>query len=41
MDPAKLLAKARRQGLVGEQETPDDETILRLIFEPASRLPKR
>jgi two-component system chemotaxis sensor kinase CheA len=34
MDPAKLLAKARRQGLVGEQETPDEEAILRLIFEP-------
>lgn len=33
MDPARILAKARRQGLVGENETPDEETIFKLIFE--------
>ncbi len=33
MDPAKILSKARRQGLVAESETPDEETIFRLIFE--------
>jgi len=33
MDPARILAKARRQGLVSEGETPDQEAIFRLIFE--------
>lgn len=33
MDPARILAKARRQGLVGEHETPDEESIFKLIFE--------
>lgn len=33
MDPARILAKARRQGLVGEHEMPDEETIFKLIFE--------
>lgn len=34
MDPARILAKARRLGLVKEDETPDEETIFKLIFEP-------
>jgi two-component system chemotaxis sensor kinase CheA len=33
MDPAKILAKARRQGLVADNETPDEEAIFRCIFE--------
>jgi two-component system chemotaxis sensor kinase CheA len=33
MDPARILAKARRQGLVSDQDNPDEETIFRLIFE--------
>jgi two-component system chemotaxis sensor kinase CheA len=33
MDPARILAKAKRLGLVGERETPDEEAIFRLIFE--------
>jgi two-component system chemotaxis sensor kinase CheA len=33
MDPARILAKARRQGLVGDQDHLDEEAILRLIFE--------
>ena len=33
MDPARILAKARRLGLVGEHETPDEESIFKLIFE--------
>ena len=33
MDPERILAKARRVGLVGEHESPDEETIFRLIFE--------
>ena len=34
MDPARILAKARKQGLVGDQDQLDEESILRLIFEP-------
>ncbi len=34
LDAARILAKARRQGLVGEDEQPDEETIFKLIFEP-------
>jgi two-component system chemotaxis sensor kinase CheA len=34
LDKAKILAKAKRLGLVGEQEQPDEEGIFRLIFEP-------
>ncbi len=34
MDPARILAKARKQGLVGEQDQLDEESILKLIFEP-------
>jgi two-component system chemotaxis sensor kinase CheA len=33
MDPARILAKAKRQGLVAETDTPDEEAIFRLIFE--------
>ena len=33
MDPKRILAKARRLGLVGEHETPDEESIFKLIFE--------
>ncbi|HZL57368.1 MAG TPA: chemotaxis protein CheA [Bryobacteraceae bacterium] len=33
MDPARILSKARRLGLVGEHDTPDEESIFRLIFE--------
>jgi two-component system chemotaxis sensor kinase CheA len=33
MDPEKILAKAKRLGLVAEQDYPDEESILRLIFE--------
>jgi two-component system chemotaxis sensor kinase CheA len=33
MDPARILAKARRQGLVGQHDTPDEDTIFRMIFE--------
>jgi two-component system chemotaxis sensor kinase CheA len=33
MDPARILAKAKRQGLVAEQDTPDEDAIFRLIFE--------
>jgi two-component system chemotaxis sensor kinase CheA len=33
MDPARILRKARKQGLVGEQDNPDEESIFRLIFE--------
>lgn len=34
LDKAKILAKAKRLGLVGEQEQPDEDGIFRLIFEP-------
>jgi len=34
LDAARILAKARRQGLVGPDEQPDEETIFKLIFEP-------
>jgi two-component system chemotaxis sensor kinase CheA len=34
MDPARILAKARRLGLVAPGDTPDEETIVKLIFEP-------
>ena len=33
MNAEKILAKARRVGLVAEGETPDEDTIFRLIFE--------
>ncbi len=33
LDPARILAKARRRGMVSEEETPDEEAIFRLIFE--------
>jgi two-component system chemotaxis sensor kinase CheA len=33
MDPARILSKARRLGLVSEQDTPDEDAIFRLIFE--------
>jgi two-component system chemotaxis sensor kinase CheA len=33
MDPARILSKARRQGLIGENETPDEDAVFRLIFE--------
>ena len=33
MDPVRILDKARRQGLVSAEETPDQEAIFRLIFE--------
>jgi two-component system chemotaxis sensor kinase CheA len=33
MDPARILAKARRQGLISEHETPDEDSVFRLIFE--------
>jgi two-component system chemotaxis sensor kinase CheA len=34
LDAARILAKARRLGLVGEEDQPDEETIFKLIFEP-------
>ena len=34
LDASKILAKARRLGLVGEQEQPDEDSIFRLILEP-------
>jgi two-component system chemotaxis sensor kinase CheA len=34
LDAGRILAKARRQGLVGPDEQPDEETIFKLIFEP-------
>jgi two-component system chemotaxis sensor kinase CheA len=34
MDPARILAKAQRLGLVAPGDTPDEETIFKLIFEP-------
>jgi two-component system chemotaxis sensor kinase CheA len=34
LDAARILAKARRLGLLGEEEQPDEETIFKLIFEP-------
>jgi len=34
MDPARILAKAQRLGLVPAGETPDEESIFKLIFEP-------
>jgi two-component system chemotaxis sensor kinase CheA len=34
LDAAKILSKARRLGLVGEQEEPDEDAVFRLIFEP-------
>ncbi|HWE49121.1 MAG TPA: chemotaxis protein CheA [Bryobacteraceae bacterium] len=34
LNAAKILAKARRQGLVGEAEQRDDESVFPLIFEP-------
>ncbi len=33
MDPVRILAKARRLGLVGEHESPDEESIFKLVFE--------
>ncbi|MDP9170633.1 MAG: chemotaxis protein CheA [Acidobacteriota bacterium] len=32
LDRSKILARARRMGLAGEQEQPDDDTVFRLIF---------
>ena len=34
MDPARILAKAQRLGLVAPGETPDEQTIFKLVFEP-------
>jgi len=34
LDAERILAKARRLGLVGEQDRPDEEAIFKLIFEP-------
>ena len=34
LDAARILAKARRLGLVGQEEQPDEESIFKLIFEP-------
>lgn len=34
LDAAKILAKARRLGLVAEHEQPDEATVFRLILEP-------
>jgi two-component system chemotaxis sensor kinase CheA len=34
LDAARILAKARRLGLVGLEEQPDEESIFKLIFEP-------
>jgi two-component system chemotaxis sensor kinase CheA len=34
LNGAKILAKAKRLGMVGENEQPDDESIFLLIFEP-------
>ncbi len=33
MDPARILAKARRLGLVGEHDSLDEESIFKLVFE--------
>jgi len=33
LDSARILDKARRQGLVSEQETPDEDAIFKLILE--------
>ena len=42
MDAAKILAKARRQGIVGEDRNADEEAIFRLIFGNRSfRRPKQ
>jgi two-component system chemotaxis sensor kinase CheA len=34
LDAARILAKARRLGLVGPEEQPEEESIFKLIFEP-------
>ncbi|HTA41670.1 MAG TPA: chemotaxis protein CheA, partial [Bryobacteraceae bacterium] len=34
LDPQKILAKARKSGLVGEKDQPDEDSIFKLIFEP-------
>jgi two-component system chemotaxis sensor kinase CheA len=34
LDAARILAKARRLGLIGQEEQPDEESIFKLIFEP-------
>jgi two-component system, chemotaxis family, sensor kinase CheA len=34
LDAAKILAKAKRSGLVGEWDQPDEDSVFRLIFEP-------
>lgn len=34
LDPAKILAKARKAGILGEQEDPGEDSIFKLIFEP-------
>ena len=34
LDRERITARARAEGLLGLQETPDDETLLRLILEP-------
>lgn len=34
LDAQKILAKARKAGLVGEKEQPDEDAVFRLIFEP-------
>ncbi|HEX5745180.1 MAG TPA: chemotaxis protein CheA [Archangium sp.] len=34
LDRARILARARERGLVGPEETPEDDALFRLIFEP-------
>lgn len=34
LDTARILAKAKRLGLVGEHDQPDEDSIFKLIFEP-------
>jgi two-component system chemotaxis sensor kinase CheA len=34
LDAVRILAKAKRLGLVGEQDQPDEESVFKLIFEP-------
>jgi two-component system chemotaxis sensor kinase CheA len=34
LDRSRILARARERGLVGPEETPEDDALFRLIFEP-------
>jgi two-component system chemotaxis sensor kinase CheA len=34
MDPARILSKAKRLGMVGQNEAPDEDSIFGFIFEP-------